>query len=318
MPKVSIIVPVFNSEKTLTACLSNLLFQTLKDIEIIIVNDNSTDNSIQIINDSKSQFSDKVKVINLTKNHGAGGARNYGIKEATGEYIGFVDSDDIVDPTMFEKLYIKALKHDYDIVDSGFFNEEKNNAIIYTSDDLTGILDNHKRSILIASGGYIWSRIFKTSLIKDSTFLFRENCILEDSDWLINSFFMANSIGNVKEILYLYKNYENSASKYKNPEFYYQSCIDAVSAIYEKTLNYSDYKDELLNAVEYAMTQLISFALNLSLSQKDSTSFDFNEKIKLLKKLYKKYITVPVLENTFIIKKIPKEDLDILINYLSN
>ena len=91
MPKVSVIMPVYNSERTLIDSLSSLVNQTLTDIELILVNDYSTDNSLKILADCEAQFSDKVLLINLNENHGAGGARNIGLSYASGDYIGFME-----------------------------------------------------------------------------------------------------------------------------------------------------------------------------------------------------------------------------------
>lgn len=100
MAKISIIVPVYNTEKFLEKCLNSLINQTLKDIEIICINDGSTDKSLQIL--EKFANKDKrIQIINQT-NSGLSVARNIGIKKAKGEYIGFVDSDDWVDLNFFE------------------------------------------------------------------------------------------------------------------------------------------------------------------------------------------------------------------------
>lgn len=106
MAKISIIVPVYNTEKFLEKCLNSLINQTLKDIEIICINDGSTDKSLQIL--EKFANKDKrIQIINQT-NSGLSVARNIGIKKAKGEYIGFVDSDDWVDLNFFEQLYINV------------------------------------------------------------------------------------------------------------------------------------------------------------------------------------------------------------------
>ena len=113
MVKVSVIIPIYNTEKYLKKCLNSLIHQTLSDIEIICVNDGSTDKSIDILRNFASQ-DHRIKIIEQ-ENKKQGAARNAGMKIAQGEYIGFVDSDDWVDLDYFEKLYISAIKHKADI-----------------------------------------------------------------------------------------------------------------------------------------------------------------------------------------------------------
>ena len=205
MPKVSVIMPVYNSEPTLVDSLSSLVNQTLSDMELILVNDCSTDSSFNILTDCEAQFSDKVLLVNLNENHGAGGARNIGLSYASGDYIGFMDSDDIATPDMFEKMYSKAISGNYDIVDCGYYNEATDTAIVHASDELTGILNGYKRSELIASGGYFWSKLIKKSFIDRVGLEFREHCILEDFETLIYLFATADSIGNVKKYFIVIK-----------------------------------------------------------------------------------------------------------------
>lgn len=114
MVKVSVIVPVYNTEKYLAKCLDSLVNQTLTDIEIIIVNDGSPDNSQEIIDDYTQRFP-QIKAFKKP-NGGLSDARNFGIEKASGEFIGFVDSDDYVDLKMFESMYEKATLHDAEIV----------------------------------------------------------------------------------------------------------------------------------------------------------------------------------------------------------
>ena len=114
MPKVSIIVPVYNVSAFLPRCLDSLVNQTLKDIEIIVVNDGSTDESQAIIDTYSANYPHIIKAFKK-QNGGLSDARNFGIKRATGDFLGFVDSDDFVDITMFEKLYHKAYETDSDI-----------------------------------------------------------------------------------------------------------------------------------------------------------------------------------------------------------
>ena len=109
MKKISIVVPVYNVEKYLERCLESLTNQTLEDIEIILVNDGSIDASQTIIDKYKNRFPNKIKSFYI-KNGGAAKARNFALNQVTGEYIGFVDSDDYISEEMYEKMYEKAKK----------------------------------------------------------------------------------------------------------------------------------------------------------------------------------------------------------------
>ena len=117
--KVSIIVPMYNTEKDVARCLETLANQTLKDSEIIVVNDGSTDNSKKVVLDYARKYSNIVYL--EKKNGGLSDARNYGMKFANGEYIAFVDSDDFTDYTMFEKMYNKAIESNADYVECDFY-----------------------------------------------------------------------------------------------------------------------------------------------------------------------------------------------------
>ena len=113
--KVSIIIPVYNTEKYLRKCLDSVCNQTLQDIEIICVNDCSTDDSLEILKEYASN-DNRIKIINFTENKGVAIARNTAIEQAKGEYIGFVDSDDYVDLDFYEKLYNAAKSENAELV----------------------------------------------------------------------------------------------------------------------------------------------------------------------------------------------------------
>ena len=114
MNKVAVIVPVYNVENYLKKCLQSLVNQTLAEIEIIIVNDGSKDNSQAIIDEFQSQFPLKIKSF-FKENGGLSDARNFGLNHVNAEFIGFVDSDDKVSETMFEEMYHLAKKHTAEI-----------------------------------------------------------------------------------------------------------------------------------------------------------------------------------------------------------
>ena len=125
MPKVSVIIPVYNVEDYIDRCLKSVIEQTLEDIEIIIVNDGSTDDSKKIIEKYINQYPNKI--IYLEKeNGGLSSARNFAIPYAKGEYIAFLDSDDYIEPEMYEQMYNKAIKENADLVECDFIWEYPN------------------------------------------------------------------------------------------------------------------------------------------------------------------------------------------------
>ena len=122
MPKISIIVPVYNVEKYINKCLKTLTQQTLQDIEIIIVNDGSLDKSVDIIEKYVKENSSKIKYYEK-ENGGLSSSRNYGLEYATGEYIAFLDSDDYVETNMYEEMYNLAKQENADMVECDFIWE---------------------------------------------------------------------------------------------------------------------------------------------------------------------------------------------------
>lgn len=183
--KVSIIIPVYNAEKYLSHCLDSLVNQTLKEIEIICINDGSKDNSLNILEEYQKKDL-RIKIIDQ-KNQGVSAARNNGITQAKGEYIGFVDSDDWVDLDFYEKLYFAAKKFDSDISSGGFYREGKNlssKKIKYDKEEFyTTKVDKITHAIL-PKYSYIWNKIYKRSSLLALNFLFPIGMYYEDMYWL--------------------------------------------------------------------------------------------------------------------------------------
>ncbi len=262
MKKVSVIVPAYNSHNTLSRCLDSLVNQTLQDIEIIVINDASTDDTWDIMLDYESRYPEKLIVIDGGVNRGSGGARNQGFDMASGEYIGLVDSDDYVASNMYKLLYNEAKRTDADIVDTGFYSEAMDKAIVYTSDDLTGTLNTEKRRKLIATGGYLVTKIFKNELWNNPPIRMREHVrCLEDTEILIYMILKAKSISNVKEVMYNYCDVSQSATKTMDLKTYYDSVYGAMKAIYEVCHNLENY-DACKEIMEYVMINLYSYGIN--------------------------------------------------------
>ena len=159
--KVSVIVPVYNVEKYLDKCLDSLGRQTLKDIEIIVVNDESPDNSQKIID----KYSKKYSVIHgyKKKNGGVSDARNFGIKEAKGEYIAFVDGDDYVSIDMYEKMYEKAKAGNFDVVVCDLNYVYEDGSIKRVSSKIEKDTTNIKKTY-VNMYPCVWNKIYKRGL----------------------------------------------------------------------------------------------------------------------------------------------------------
>lgn len=207
MIKVSVVVPVYNTSKYLRRCLDSLVKQTLRDIEIIVINDKSTDDSKDIINEYEKNY-DNIKVIHNKTNKGIGYNRNLGIEKASGEYISFIDSDDWVVSDMYEKMYNKASKDKNDLVICNYHKmlEEKNNVTEIEGDYF---ISERKDTNLEESPSLInevnlapWNKLYKKELLEDIRY--PENLKYEDAVVTIKALARAKKIGFIREKLNYY------------------------------------------------------------------------------------------------------------------
>lgn len=211
MAKISIIIPVYNCEKYIEKCLNSLVNQTLKDIEIILVNDGSTDNSRKII----ESFTDsRIKILDK-KNGGQSSARNIGLDVAQGEYIGFVDSDDWVDEDYFEKLYNTAKKYDADIAMADFIRKGPQKHTIRLNIAEEKVYEKIENKIKIANAlkeGCIWNKIYKKEILNGIRFT--EGMFFEDGPFTIKTLHAADRLVTVPGTYYYY--FQNPSSTVKN------------------------------------------------------------------------------------------------------
>lgn len=237
-PKISIIVPVYNVEQYLPRCIHSLRNQTLHDIEVILVDDGSSDGSSQIC-DQMATEDCRIKVIHKL-NEGAGKARNAALEIATGEYIGFVDSDDFVEKEMFETLYNKANEYEADLVMSGVsyvdgnMFSEKGTCVIMkyfdkdtrfdTAEDLKklrmGIAGALPEDVDDSKYGMsIWKNLFRHEIIKQNHLVFQSERVVFSEDAL----FMIDYISHIKRAIGI-------------PEAYYNYCRngESISKSYKK------------------------------------------------------------------------------------
>jgi glycosyltransferase involved in cell wall biosynthesis len=201
--KVSVIVPVYNGEKWLNKCLRSLVNQTLKEIQIICVNDFSKDNSLSILQEYAKKDK-RIVIKNLKKNYGESTARNKGLKIAKGKYIAFVDQDDYVDLNFYEKLYEQTKNKNIDIV--------KGNVIIKES-GVENINTLHYKTKKNKFNFYNcwWSAIYRTKFLQNNNINLPENLILGgDSVFLLKAVINANRVKTVDNSYYHYIKRVNS------------------------------------------------------------------------------------------------------------
>ncbi|MDR1245259.1 MAG: glycosyltransferase [Endomicrobium sp.] len=201
-PKISVIIPVYNTEKYLRQCLDSVVNQTLKDIEIICINDGSTDNSLKILNEYASS-DNRIKLINLIANKGVSFARNFGIRLSKGRYIGFVDSDDWIDLSFYENLYLTTKRQDSDIIAAKtIVNVKRNKKSSWNWNK--GKRD--EKEIRLLSISYSWFKIYRRDFLIDNDIFFQEVRIFSDVFFTFISSMLAKSIIICQKGQYFYRN----------------------------------------------------------------------------------------------------------------
>lgn len=239
--KVSVIVPVYNVERYLDKCLDSLAHQTLKDIEIIIVNDGSPDHSEDII----KKYTKKYQNFKYYKkeNGGLSSARNYGIKYASGDYIAFLDSDDYVKYDMYEKMYLKAVSNNYDLVVCDI-NYLYPNKTIRVSSGIKEDTQNIKKAYLTIHPA-AWNKLFKKELFNNNIY-FKEGIWFEDVEFIYRMLPFIKSIGVILEDFNQYVQREGSITSSVSPKIYdYVSNMNGIIDFYKEREIYDEYKREL-------------------------------------------------------------------------
>lgn len=233
-PLISVVVPVYNAEKYLVKCLDSIINQTYKNIEIILVNDGSSDGSLKIINSYKKKYQDKIVVINK-KNEGQGVARNEGIKISKGEYLTFVDSDDYIDKNMIFDMLNMAINLNADIVYTNSMYEDIDNNIIEKKNELNA--DVVKNYILTQSGPC--SKLVKKNLIVENNLYFPKLRAYEDIAIVPVWALYTKKIVMLDKCYYFYLIHNGSTMKQINFNEKMYDITDAINNVYS---NYSKKK----------------------------------------------------------------------------
>lgn len=305
--KVSVITPMYNSARYLHTCINSFLNQTLDGCELVLVDDASPDDSYEIAKEFECLYPNSIVALHYDENRRAGGARNYGLKNARGKYVCFLDADDWIDSTMLEKCYKLATSEECEIVDCDYYEciDEKDAYPKYIQSmkpETTGKQTKEKIMENIVSGGRCFSKIYLRSMLIDNNMYYPENLRYEDNGIcpLLNC--KSTRIGKIEEALYYYR-IGNSSSQMGTV-----LSMDALNDRFKVAEYLLKKSDELgllemyFQAIEYRFVELY-YASNLQIIARGDIDFD-NKRLKEIKetvfKLFPNY-----KKNSYIAKYFP-------------
>ena len=287
--ELSIIVPVYNVEIYLKECLDSIY--NIKNIkkEIILINDGSTDLSLNILNDYKKQYPEITKIINK-KNTGLSDTRNIGLKEAKGEYIYFIDSDDFIDSLKFEKIFKIGKEKNIDIIkSSGYYlkNSEIKNldkkiikSGIYNGRQLIKLL--HRNKIIRVE---VWLSIYKLDFLKELDIKFEKGLLYEDTIFSYKCWLNCFSILYVNENFYYYRvrkgSIMNSNKEKENFKYKLVNCNLLLKEQQKKDIQINEIYSLILNICLVGILRFNIYSLKV-LKNLDIKNLKWNNKLKLI------------------------------------
>ncbi|HIU14185.1 MAG TPA: glycosyltransferase [Candidatus Fimiplasma intestinipullorum] len=234
MPLVSIIVPVYNTGAYLQECLDHLVGQTLEDIEIIVINDGSTDESEKIIQNYVRRYPHLYYY--ARENHGISYTRNQGIQLASGKYLMFVDSDDYLALDACEKLVEVARKSQAEVTVCDFYEFNTEDKKLNSLPDFTVTSLTESPSLLFDINSSPWNKLYLRSFIVENQIVFPENLKYEDTVFVLKALYLANKISKCQEALVYYRVREGSETMVMNERvFDIFPILDQVNTIFQSS-----------------------------------------------------------------------------------
>ena len=281
MPKVSVVTPTYNRDKYIKKCIDSILNQTLSDIELILVDDGSTDNTSNIV----STYNDPRLKYFKRENHGIGASRNFGIDKSLGEYILFVDSDDFIESNALEKMYNKAMYDDLDILVSDYYNiyqDGRLDNIHLESFDNTTLKDKPELLLTINLGPC--NKLFKRDLFDNKELRFPEDIKYEDMPLVSHLFKCSKKLGKIDEALcyFLVDNVSETTVRDERVFDIFKSLKLTLSYLYEE-----EYKDTLK---ELVISKLCNYNIQQRYQKNRKTRHKFiNDSFIFMKSIDSKY-----------------------------
>lgn len=285
MAKISIIMPIYNLEKYLSKSLDCVLSQTFKDFEVILVNDGSKDDSAKIC-DEYSEKDNRIKVIHK-ENEGSGPTRNRGIEVAIGEFMMFLDGDDLIEDNMLEKMYSTITENDLDLVicNHSTFNKDINDKVTKKSCGnyiVRGKNECRKTYVDLLKNELVqppWNKIYRSAIIKNNNIRFPDLRRSQDAVFNCNYFEYVNSYEVIEDSLYNYRENDINLAWMKFPKEYFDICVTLNNIHLDAVERWSVLNDE---ARVFFSTYFIfdtiqcirySFSPRWNLSQKDRRAY---------------------------------------------
>lgn len=293
---VSIIIPVYNVEEYIEECLESILAQTYKDIELLIVDDGSTDNSLELIREYENKFK-KIRIF-TQQNKGVSEARNLALNYVSGEFVLYIDPDDFLEPVMIEKMVNKAQKYNSDITICGYYlyyskdnvnnkiftygiNESKN----LSSLEVIDMMLNYKLQ------GQLWNKLFKKDILINNNFKFEPGRYIQDIFPVFKAVLKSNNIIFVDEPLYYYRQRMSSTVNKKSKklaEDYFHAMYSIMNYIKEENV-----KVDKNSYIAFRTIVLSNFIAMYTNYKKDNVYKDFyNSEFKKLDIKIHEFISV--------------------------
>jgi len=314
LKKISVIIPCFNVAKYLPQCFLSLAQQTIgiDNMELIFINDASTDDGKTwgLLTEIEQGYPENVLIIDLPENRRQGGARNEGLRYATGEYISFVDADDWLELDLYEKVYAKAKKEEAEIVqfNHSIYKDKIGKKLVLSKmpDKVVRITteDERKKWLLSEDITYgCWNKLYKRELIRKAAVQYAENVVYEEPLFVYPLYFYVRCIAILKEPLYVYRQNESgtmySDMKNKFTLFEHAQVQLAVWKFMKNTIFFHTYYEEIkLYFLHTYLYETLYFAklrdLNITLNM-------YSELIEVVKMEVKDYY------NSVYEKNIPKQ-----------
>lgn len=288
MDKISVIVPAYNCQDTIERCIKSIQNQTYKNLEIIVINDGSTDNTESVLFDLQGK-DERIKVISIP-NGGVSHARNTGLDNATGDYITFVDSDDYIDEEIYECLYNQINEYNVKIAHCSYKNVD-GEAIVPVGDTGKITVQNHDEAMMcllsgkLFSGG-IWNKLYKKELFTDIRF---DESIRINEDVLANFelFDLVDESVFIDKALYSYVVNNDSATHSMRTSEGPEQVLYVAKKMQEKSIN-KPYQNEADYRVAYLSLNLYKSYVLLNNSDEKSKRKSVKKKLKSYKDLFNK------------------------------